>query len=98
MKLTPWLLIISWVSLVCYIVVSSRSLPGLTNACADSRTLKSFTLHTHQSRWTTLGMTVEFAARKASRSVMAGAVSYLAPPVKKLSLSVGVANNRLRLL
>ena len=55
-------------------------------------------LHTHQSKWITLGAIEAFSARNRPRSVIAGACSYLAPPLSWLRRSYGVANNRLRFI
>ena len=71
--------------------------PGFTMAWADSSTLKSLTEQTHQSKWITRGTSWSLEAKKAGRSAIAGAVSCMAPFVKAASLSVGVANRRLRL-
>jgi len=79
-------------------VAASRATPGLTMELADSKTLKSLTLQTHHSKWTTRGTTAAFCARKADRSAIAGADSLLAPLESSLSLSLGVANSRRRLL
>jgi len=97
-KLTPCDVTTSCVTFVAAEVAASIETPGLTMAWADSRTLKSFTEQTHQSMWTTLGTSSALAAKKAGRSAIAGAVSYIAPPVSTASLSVGWAKRRLRLL
>lgn len=69
----------SYVTRVACAVAESIGTPGLTIALADSRTLKSLTLQTHQSKCITLGTIDSFSARKRPRSVIAGAYSYFVP-------------------
>ena len=76
-------------------VAWSSEMPGLTKALAESSTLKSLTLQTHQSRWMTRGIESLFAAMKAYRSEISAAVSCLAPWVNSLSLSFDYAKFRL---